>query len=304
MQRMAISLEPLSLDTPPPEGANLEGWLRFRQTHHTRHDPRCWLVIQDRGATLGWIRLDQHHPRLFALIELDFADPARALELGHGALALLPRLFTHARLEAATWHRHSRPGLHPMLSAPYPGGRYRLYIEKVYVRRALGDFVSPYEDRLALVSLSDAGEAAMISALGAAMAGSPARDLRPDAPEAEFHEMRLLEGETHDPDAWSLALLDGEVAGVILANRFPLDDEGTFTFIGVTEAFRGQGLGKVLHARGLEELQRMRLRRYLCSTDVRNTPMMKLYQRHGCQPFDIRRQYVWEADGALSARVD
>ena len=56
--------------------------------------------------------------------------------------------------------------------------------------------------------------------------------------------MRLLEGETHDPEAWSLALLDGEVAGVILANRFPLDDEGTFTFIGVAKGFRGRGLGR------------------------------------------------------------
>ena len=164
------------------------------------------------------------------------------------------------------------------------------------MRRALGDWKSPYEDRLALVSLADAGEAAMIAALGASMAGSPARDLRTTMPEEEFHEMRLLEGETHDPEAWSLALLDGEVAGVILANRFPLDDEGTFTFIGVAKGFRGRGLGRVLHARGLEVLQGMRLRRYLCSTDVRNMAMMRLYAAHDCKAFDIRRQYVWEPD--------
>lgn len=296
---MPITLEPLTPSTPPPAAAAAPRWARYTAGHDPRRDPRGWLIIREGAETVGWLRVDQHHPRLFSLIDVEVVAPERERELGYDALDLLAGMFPDARLEAATWHRHSRASIHQILSSPYRGGRFRMYIEKVYVRRALGDFTSPYEDRFALVSLTDAGEAAMISALGAAMAGSPARDLRTTMPEEEFHEMRLLEGDTHDPEAWSLALLDGEIAGVILANRFPLDDEGTFTFIGVTERFRGRGLGKVLHARGLEVLQAMRLRRYLCSTDVRNTPMMRLYAAHGCAPFDIRRQYVWEPDAPV-----
>lgn len=293
---MPISLSPLGPSTPAPEQATHERWAPFVASHRPRLDPRGWLVIAEGGQTVGWMRIDQHHPTLFSLMDIDAADPNRLTELGVSALAALPALFPDARLEAATWQRHSRAELHGLLSAPYPDGRYQLYVEKAYVRRELGDWVSPYPDPLALVSLTDVGDAAMIQALGEAMAGSPARDLRTGDPAGEFHEMRALEGDTHDPAAWTLALLDGEVAGVILANRFPVNDEGTFTFIGVTQRFRGRGLGRVLHARGLEVLQRMGLRRYLCSTDVRNTPMLRLYARHGCRPFDIRRQYVWLSD--------
>ena len=121
-----------------------------------------------------------------------------------------------------------------------------------------------------------------------------ARDLRATDPVFEFSEMRALEGDTHEPDWWKIALLDGEPAGVILGNRFAGDDdEGTFTFIGLSERLRGRGLGPPLHALGLELLAERGVRRYLCSTDVRNTPMLRLYAKHGCQPFDIRRQYLW-----------
>ncbi len=250
-------------------------------------------MIEEGGVLLGWMRMDRITEGWFSLIDLVLLPASDVDARGRAALALLPETFPGARLEAATWVRHTPPELQRLITSPLPGGRFELYVEKLYVRRPLQDFRSPYQDPFALVSLADAGEEPFIEALGEAMEGSPARDLHPERPRQEFYEMRAMEADTHDPERWCIALLDGEAAGVILANRFPLDDEGTFTFIGVSRRFRGRGLGAVLHARGLELLQQMGVRRYLCSTDRNNTPMLRTYARHGCQPFDLRRQYLW-----------
>lgn len=297
---MPLDLRPLDPGAPgalaAPLPALVQRWEAFLQGARPDREPRASLVLRDGDVVLGWARMDCITPAWFSLVELQVASPERFEELGRALLARLPGVFPGARLEAATWVRHSEPAQHALLSGPVPGGRYELYVEKLYVRRALGDFRSPYHDPFALVSLEDAGTDTFIEVLGLAMSGSLARDLRTDEPARELAEMRVMEADTHDPEAWKIALYDGEPAGVILANRFPLDLEGTFTFIGLCPRFRGRGLGAVLHARGLELLQEMGLQRYLCSTDVRNTPMLRTYARHGCKPFDVRRQYVWKPE--------
>ena len=266
-------------------------WRNFVAGEARTPDARCSLVFEEEGRIVAWARMDRITAGWYALVDLSLCGPPELL--GPPALAALARAFADTRLEAASWARHSEPWLHELLLAPTPEGRFELYVEKLYVRRSLEGFVSPYADPFALVSLVDAGEEAFVDVLAQAMSGSLARDLHPDRPREEFHEMRAMEADTHEPERWSIALLDGEPAGVILANRFPFDDEATFTFLGLCPAFRGRGLGAVLHARGLEVLREMGARRYLCSTDLRNTAMLRTYARHGCQPFDVRRQYLW-----------
>lgn len=268
-------------------------WEGFVQSAPRGPDARCSLLIEEDGQLLGWARMDRLSAGWYALVDLALTARGELPGRAPAALAALTRAFADARLEAATWRHHGDPRLQALLAGELEGGRFELYVEKLYVRRSLKDFRSPYADPFALVSLVDAGERSFVEVLGQAMEGSPARDLHPERPREEFAEMRALEAETHDPERWCLALLDGEPAGVILANRFPYDDEGTFTFIGLCRAFRGRGLGPALHARGLELLREMGARRYLCSTDLMNTPMLRLYARHGCQPFDVRRQYLW-----------
>ncbi len=291
------ALDPATPGAPPlrtPEQARR--WESFLASAARQSDPLTSLIIEGEGSVLGWARMDRLTERWYCLLDLVLLPELEREALGRSTLSALPLLFAGSRLEAATWARHSDPELQRIVSGPLEGGRFALYVEKLYVRRTLTEFQSPYQDPFALVSLSDAGEDAFVDALGEAMAASPARDLHPERPREEFLEMRALEAETHDPERWSIALMDGEPAGVILANRFPLDDEGTFTFIGVSRRFRGRGLGAVLHARGLEVLREMGVHRYLCSTDLHNTPMLRTYARHGCQPFDIRRQYLWTPD--------
>lgn len=297
-----MSTRLLQLDTTAPGPAlepgspSAQRWEALLGAARRDPDPRSYLVIEDEGRIAGWMRMDRLTADWYSLVELMLVPGPSAERVGRAALGLLPSCFAGMRLEAATWARHTDEAIQALVSGELPGGHFELYVEKLYVRRPLVDWKSPYPDPFALVSLVDAGEEAVIEALGQAMTGSPARDLHPEDPRAEFHEMRLLEGETHDPERWSIALLDGEPAGVILANRFPYDDEGTFTFIGLSQRLRGRHLGAVLHARGLDVLRDMGVRRYLCSTDVRNRPMLRTYARHGCQPFDVRRQYLWRPD--------
>ena len=87
---MGLSIEPLHPTTPAPDPEAGARWTHFVSSYDGRKDARGWLTLQDGGETVGWMRLDQHHARLFSLIELDVARPERALELRHGALAMLP----------------------------------------------------------------------------------------------------------------------------------------------------------------------------------------------------------------------
>ena len=257
-------------------------------------DPVGWLLAERAGQLAGWARIDPIHRDLYSIIDVYVPPGPRRLVHGQTLLRALTARFAGRRVEAATWHQGSDPFVHALLTAPLPEGQFRVYVEKLYVRRALDDYRSPYADRFALRSLREVGDAAFIQVLAEALKGSLARDIPDVRPEVEFAEMRDMEGPTHDPSAWSLACWDGEAAGVILPNRFVgPGQEGTFTFLGLAPPWRGRGLGPALHARGLALLHAMGVRSYLCSTDVQNTPMLRLYARHGCAPFDIRRQYLW-----------
>lgn len=291
LRTLATGAPGVLLGEDPQAIAHLEG---FVASWEPERDPQGWLVAERAGALIGWARMDPIRPGCYSLVDLYVVPGPKREARGKWMLAALVARFAGQRLEAATWHRHSDPFLHALLSASLREGQFKIYVEKLYVRRDLQDYQSPYPPTFALRSLAELGEAAFIEALGPALRGGLARDLQAERPDLEFEEMRAMEGRTHNPEAWSVAFYGGLPAGVILPNRFAgAGEEGTFTFLGLAGPWRRLGLGPALHARGLELLVGMGARRYLCSTDVQNTPMLRLYARHGCTPFDIRRQYLW-----------
>jgi ribosomal protein S18 acetylase RimI-like enzyme len=80
--------------------------------------------------------------------------------------------------------------------------------------------------------------------------------------------------------------------GILIPKIFDdIPEEGTIHTFGLFPEFRGQGLGKILHAKGLEVLSELGATRYVGSTDRQNEPMIATFQANGCQKMGLRRQY-------------
>lgn len=259
-------------------------------------DPRGWMIVERGGRLLGWVDLDHLYDEVFAVREVAATGP-HAASLGYAMLDEVVRALGPGRLEAVTWTEGGDPLLGWLLGQPVAGGRFEIYVEKVYVRRSLLDWAPP-PDPFTGLRVDAVAPEVFAAAFAEALEGSPNRDLRAEDPTAELAEMRAIEGDQHDPRLWELCLLDGEIVGVILGYRFPYEPrEGTVTFIGTLKRARGRGLGRLLHARALTALAGVGATAYLCSTDVRNEPMQALYRANGCVVWGRRRQYVWRPDG-------
>lgn len=62
--------------------------------------------------------------------------------------------------------------------------------------------------------------------------------------------------------------------------------------IGVFPDHRSRGLGKILHARGLEILRAQGALDYIGSTDVLNASMLRVFETNGCSKIGIRTTHV------------
>ena len=106
--------------------------------------------------------------------------------------------------------------------------------------------------------------------------------------DAEAQELKPLLEEVqnfHDynENGEGVYLLDGEqpVAAGVVNYGETLDAPADMTLIGVLPGYRDKGWGGRLH-RHLMWLARGRTTTYVGSTDVRNGPMLRLFERNGC----------------------
>ena len=103
-------------------------------------------------------------------------------------------------------------------------------------------------------------------------------------------------------DAWvtELPRLGADPAGVVILDRGAEAGVVEVSYLGLTPAFRGRGLGDELvrHAiarsAGHDGTARLHL-----SVDARNTPALRLYRRHGFAEYDRREAYLatWTSSG-------
>jgi ribosomal protein S18 acetylase RimI-like enzyme len=168
---------------------------------------------------------------------------------------------------------------------------FRLREEKVYVQRGLEGWRSPWPDPFTYASLADAGEVVFIETLAGMVEPSTADPA--DAARREFADFLEMAGAAFDPARWLLALVDGQPAGLALPQPFPDGPaEGTLFWVGLLPEWRGRGWGRALHGRGLEELERAGVRRYVGSTAVDNAAMRRVFALNGCEEQGMRITYV------------
>ena len=114
--------------------------------------------------------------------------------------------------------------------------------------------------------------------------GDPFEDVTKRDPRRDFRDLIAYAGEKFDPTWWRAAFLDGRPIGVVLAQAVAGSDrEGSLFYVGVVADYRGRGLGRTLHAGGLEFLARGGIVRYVGSTDSRNIPMLTIFAVNGCR---------------------
>lgn len=163
---------------------------------------------------------------------------------------------------------------------------------KVFVERRLDDAL-PFEGGAALAdwrlrSLADAGEDAFRARLADVAEGDPFEERPNDDAGATRHLERawraLVEsaGRRFDPTRWWLVDDLRGAVGIILPQRVN-ESTGTLYYVGVVPGRRREGLGRRLHAAGLERLARDGASRYVGSTDVRNVAMRSVFARNGAR---------------------
>ncbi len=91
------------------------------------------------------------------------------------------------------------------------------------------------------------------------------------------------------PEAWHVALREGEPVGVELVNN--LHGRGELVYLGVAAAARGSAMGRVLLDRAIRDTAEMGLPKMGLAVDVDNTPAVHLYDRAGFK--EVRRRLVW-----------
>jgi RimJ/RimL family protein N-acetyltransferase len=168
-------------------------------------------------------------------------------------------------------------------------------ILKQYAQRDIVGFASPYADPFAYRTLADLGNPVFVSAFARVCAESQGADVLGylQNPEAEFNGLIELAGCSFDANHWLLAFHAEELAGMVLPQRFPeLPQAGTLLHIALVPEFRRRGYGKVLHAKGLERLAGLGVVRYVGSTHVDNTAMIRVFQENGCRLTAVEERRV------------
>ncbi len=270
-----------SLWTAPPAPVGLEPEdLSTLDVEMEQEDARCFLIALEREECVARLRGRFLSNELFFIREIradqgvDFAAAARAFA------SFLLRSFSDDRIEILAWDRDDARATNAALeTAGFVVGR-----EKVFVQKDISGYASPYEDRCVYRTLAEVGEERFIEIMTEAARGDPFEDVTKRDPRRDFRELIAYAGEKFDPTWWRAAFLDGRPVGVVLPQAFAGSDrEGSLFYVGVVADYRGRGLGRTLHAGGLEFLARGGIVRYVGSTDSRNLPMLTIFAANGCR---------------------
>jgi len=154
---------------------------------------------------------------------------------------------------------------------------------KLFVERDLSDL--PEEDHpFTWRTLEEIGDAEFLHHLDRAAEGDPFEDPETRDPEREWQDLLAHAGDHLDRDLWKVAHVDGEPVGVVLPQSFGWDPpEGTLSYVGILPEHRGRGLGRRLHRAGLGLLKEAGIPHYKGSTDERNAPMARVFERNDCE---------------------
>lgn len=165
--------------------------------------------------------------------------------------------------------------------------------QKIVVGRELPLDEEAGLDGLTRHSLREIGERAFAAALEAAAQDDPFQPEGEHDALQELHDLIDYAGKAYDPSGWFVLREEGQTVGVVLPQSYAKSpEEGSVFYIGVTPPFRGRGFGWRIHALGLQALSERGVKRYVGSSEIRNGPMLRVFEKNGCP--EIARQLFYE----------
>ncbi len=158
-----------------------------------------------------------------------------------------------------------------------------MIVEKRYARRSVVGYKSPYADPFTYRSTAESERREILAILGRVIEGSLSREWNASV-ESKYESMVEFANVAYDPKYWMVAYDDDVPAGLVFAQRyFDVPNKGSLFIVGLVPEYRGQGFGRVLHAKGLELLAEMGVENYVGSTDLANAPMLRVFEANGCE---------------------
>jgi len=99
-----------------------------------------------------------------------------------------------------------------------------------------------------------------------------------------------------DPGLWTVWLAGETPVAVLLVAAVPARQAHELVYLGVSEAARGRGLGGKLVRVALSAVAARGGGRLHLAVDARNTPAVRLYQRHGFRANAHKAAMIWTLD--------
>ncbi len=245
-----------------------------------QRDPRGLLVAERDGEPIGRMLGNMAKPSLYVVRACEVRTPGTEAEVGVACGQYLLRTFGESDTELLLWASPDNEVLYKSLTE----AGYQVDRKKAYVERTVLGYRSEHEDPFTYRSLEDVGTDAFVEAMTLAALGDPFEDVTERDPRADFDQLVSYAGERFDPAMWHLAYLEDKVAGVVLPQPYPSEKkDGTLFYVAVVPEFRGRGYGKILHGVGLTQLATQGVEKYVGATDMRNAPMLRIFQANGCR---------------------
>jgi RimJ/RimL family protein N-acetyltransferase len=242
-------------------------------------EPCCLLIAVVSSRCVGRLRGTFLTPTLYFVREIVCREGTDDCVVGKALTAFLSVPFGDNGTEVLSWDKPESRRINTSLEL----AGFEVNRTKVFVKRDLENYESPYEDPFSYQSLSDLGEERFLDLLSESAVGDPFEDVGSRDPKSDFDDLVSFAGAKFNASWWQAAFLGGDPIGVVLPQAFAdSDDQGSLFYVGVRPEFRRRGYGKILHAAGLAFLSSKNIRNYMGSTDTRNEPMKAVFRANGC----------------------
>ena len=96
-----------------------------------------------------------------------------------------------------------------------------------------------------------------------------------------------------EPRCVQVGFLDREAVAFVCAQVAPKDGWSRITYMGLVPAARSQGLGQWVHRRGFAMMRAQGGVLYHGGTAATNKPMVRLFEKHGCEEHLRMRSFDW-----------
>jgi GNAT superfamily N-acetyltransferase len=245
----------------------------------SERDPRTFVIALEGQRPVGRLRGVFVDRGTYIVTEMRTAEGVPCSVIEDALIAHLASTFSR---DGVTVLSNDRPRNSEINSALERAG-FEIEKTKAYVGRSLDGELPDPGVGFTFQPLAVVGRKEFVRVMAAAAEGDPFEEMEGRDPDADFQELVELAGDLFDESSWFLAAVGGKTVGVVLPQAFPDNDsQGTLFYVAILPVFRGRGYGRALHAAGLSLLAGRGVTDYVGSTDTRNAPMLRVFERNEC----------------------